>query len=39
MTCIISNRGHGGGDINLEKNEKECEDIILKFEILPLIVQ
>ena len=28
-----------GGNLNFEKNEKEWKSIILKFEMLPLIVQ
>ena len=38
LTCVISNRGTWG-NLNFEKNEKESKRIILKFEILPLIVQ
>ena len=27
-----------GKNLNLEKNDKDCKDMILEFEILPLIV-
>ena len=35
---IFPTEGYGG-NLNFEKNEKEGKSIILKFEILPLIVQ
>ena len=39
MTCVTSNRGTWGiGNLNLEKNEKKWENILMKFEILPFLL-